>query len=793
MSARKFLLAQILLFGLSLGGFAQSYPFNLCLDDTVWDRGSRHSTSLSPGNLQLLNDARENLDTLPSLSLKIIIGLLKTAIQYHDIYTKSQVYNLLGDYHFRFRHYMRSLENYQAALNNFRLCHDTSGMMEVLEKSGFLNLELKHFETATVFFQSVLYLAGLQQNDVWIGKQYQNLGILHQTKQDHEGARYYFDQAIASFRKARHLNGEFHVLSQKGVELLDNQKTDEAIAFYSDLVARFTGTSPRVQSNILTKLGHSWYMKKDYARSLECNRHAFYLRVLSGYVKDINSSCVNMAGDFFKLGMADSAFYYLELGMTRAKRYNQINLLINGFRHLSEYYSHKGNFLSARLNFEQRARLEEELAVQRNISSYKIIKFKQDLSQSILKGASLHKEKQIQSLKIANEKFALIITVILTVLTGTIFLVFLFVYLYRRKIRSDRQEVNRKLTIEMSERQEKEARIREEEEKFRFLSENTLDLVLHNNIDGEITYISPAATRFFNLSQDDLIGKSVNDLIHPDFRNYAMVRYREMIGTRRETTFILMAVRGNGDPFWCEVVSNSIFDKKSDTVTGIVSVVRDIHDKKMKESEIMEGTKQKETLLKEIHHRVKNNFAILNSLINMQLYNITDNAFRASLTNLQLRIRSMALVHEMLYRSSDFEKISIPDYIRSLASVVSATMNKRNIATTLKVAGGVMNIDTAIPVGLILTELITNTFLHAFPQDQPGELTIELEQPNEEELFRLTVKDNGTGLPKDFSPDEAQTMGWQIILLLCKQLEGNLQYLSGQGTTVIIEFKLKRN
>ncbi len=793
MSTRYFLLILLILFGLTQKSYAQSYPFNLCVDDTVWNRGSRQSTSLSPVNLQLLNSARESLDTLPSLSLKIIVGLLKTAIQDSDIYTKSQVYNLLGDYHFRFRHYMRSLENYQAALNNYRLCHDTSGMMDVYEKCGFLNLELKHFETATGFFQSALYLAGLQGNDVWIGKQYQNLGILCQIKKDQAGARYYFDQAIASFRKARHRNGEFHVLSQQGVDLLDNQQTDDAISYYSDLVARANSISPRMQSNILTKLGHSWYLKREYARSLECNRHALNLRVLAGYTQDINSSCVNLAGDFFKLGMADSAFYYLEKGMTSAGKYNQINLLINGYRHLSEYHSQKGNFLEARLNFEKRARLEEELAVQRNVSSYKIIKFKQELSQKIQKGVGLQREKQIQSLQIANEKFALIFTVILTVLTGAIFLVFLFVYLYRRKIRSDKQEINRKLTLEMSERQEKEVRIREEEQKFRFLSENSLDLVVHNNIDGEITYISPAATRFFNLTPNAMIGKSVQDLIHPDFRNYVFFHYREMIESRRETNFILMAVRGNGDPFWCEVISNSIFDNKSGTVTGIVSVVRDIHEKKIKESEIMEGTRQKETLLKEIHHRVKNNFAILNSLINMQLYNITDSAFRASLTNLQLRIRSMALVHEMLYRSSDFEKISIPDYIRSMASVVSATMNKKNITATLKVAGGVMNIDTAIPVGLILTELITNTYLHAFPHDQPGEMTIEMEQSKEEDFFRLTVKDNGIGLPQDFSPDEAQTMGWQIIVLLCKQLEGKLRYSSGQGTTVVIEFGLKRN
>lgn len=783
----------MLFFGLTSRPFAQSYPFNLCVDDTLWVRGSPMSPSLSPSKQYLLKSARQSLDTLPSHSLSIIVGLLKIAIQDSDILTKSHIFFFLGDYHFRFRRYMRSLENYQASLNNFRLCQDTTGMMESLEKCGFINLELRHFETAAYFFQSVLYLAGLQNNDIWIGKQYKNLGILFQEQRDPEGSNYYFAQALASFRKARHRNDEFHVLSLMGVDLLNNQKTDEAIAYYSNLVRHAAGITPRLYSNILTKLSHSWYMKNEYARSLEYNRKALYIRILTGHAQDINSSCVNLAGDFFKLGMPDSAFYYLELGIKSAQKYNQINLLINGYRHLSEYYRQIGNFRLARLNFEKKAKLEEELAVRRNISNFNIIKSRQELSQSIINGTRLQWEKQIQILQLANEKFALIITIILTLLTGTLFLVFLLVYLYRRKIRADIQETNLKLTAEMSDRHQKEAKIREEEQKFRFLSENTLDLVLHTNIDGIITFISHASTRFFGLPPEDLIGKPVRPLIHTDFHNYGLLHYQELMVNKREKNLTLMVTKVNGDSFWCEVISNPILDRKNGTVTGVVSVFRDIHEKKMKESEIMEGTKQKETLLKEIHHRVKNNFAILNSLINMQMYKTEDSSFRASLTNLQLRVRSMALVHEMLYRSSDFEKISIPDYIRSLASVVSATMNKRNISATVRVTDGVMNIDTAIPVGLIITELITNTYRHAFPQNQAGSISVEMEQPDGAGHFRLSVKDSGIGLPKDFSPDKAQTMGWQIILLLCKQLEGSVTFSSEGGTSVVIDFNLQSN
>lgn len=206
---------------------------------------------------------------------------------------------------------------------------------------------------------------------------------------------------------------------------------------------------------------------------------------------------------------------------------------------------------------------------------------------------------------------------------------------------------------------------------------------------------------------------------------------------------------------------------------------------------IVEGTKQKENLLREIHHRVKNNFAILVSLINMQKSQSQNEEFKQSLTNLQLRIRTMALVHEMLYRSEDFERISFPDYVRSVASVISATYGRMNVHLDFQLEPIIINIETAIPLGLILNELLSNAYRHAFTGNSEGQISIILEKHATGNSFAFTISDSGVGLPDGFSMDGSKTMGLQVVDILVKQIEAQLVIEQNNGTSFTIIFPLE--
>ena len=203
----------------------------------------------------------------------------------------------------------------------------------------------------------------------------------------------------------------------------------------------------------------------------------------------------------------------------------------------------------------------------------------------------------------------------------------------------------------------------------------------------------------------------------------------------------------------------------------------------------MEGTKQKENLMKEIHHRVKNNFAILVSLINMQMAQTKNPELTRSLINLQLRIRTMALVHEMLYRSGDFEKISFPGYLHSLASVIAGTFNQRQVALTIHSDEVFMDIETLIPLGLIINELLSNAYKHAFPERQNGKISINFSANPETGENTLQLKDDGIGLPVGLRPDQCKSMGLQVVHILSTQIEAKLEVTNDPGASFTITFK----
>jgi len=270
---------------------------------------------------------------------------------------------------------------------------------------------------------------------------------------------------------------------------------------------------------------------------------------------------------------------------------------------------------------------------------------------------------------------------------------------------------------------------------------------------------------------------------------YTEQMFQQMLDTREAKQFIYKARKKDGTSFWVESILNPLFDPNTGTFKGMVGVTRDIQERKTKELEIMEGTKQKENLLKEIHHRVKNNFAILVSLINMQMAQTKNQELFQSLTNLQLRIRTMALVHEMLYRSKDFENISFSDYLRSLASVIAGTYNRRDIELTFEADESVMDIEASIPLGLIVNEILSNSYKHAFPDGRSGNIRISFRTDKENGNYCLILQDNGIGMPAGLALDQYKSMGLQVVQILCQQIEGDLELVNGKGTKFTITYK----
>jgi two-component sensor histidine kinase/FixJ family two-component response regulator len=222
---------------------------------------------------------------------------------------------------------------------------------------------------------------------------------------------------------------------------------------------------------------------------------------------------------------------------------------------------------------------------------------------------------------------------------------------------------------------------------------------------------------------------------------------------------------------------------------------REIEERLRAEEQIRTALKEKELLLKEIHHRVKNNLQIISSMLNLQLDRVNDRHIRDIFQDSRHRVRSMALIHEKLYRSNNLARVDLADYIRDLASYLlrSYPVSTSMITPIIDVEQVFLGIDEAVPSGLILNELISNALKHAFPphrerlNGQKGEVRIKLRAEENQQVV-LTVSDNGIGFPSDLDVCKTDSLGLRLVNVLVDQLDGTLEVHSGDGTQFKITF-----
>lgn len=215
----------------------------------------------------------------------------------------------------------------------------------------------------------------------------------------------------------------------------------------------------------------------------------------------------------------------------------------------------------------------------------------------------------------------------------------------------------------------------------------------------------------------------------------------------------------------------------------IVIIYCDITLRKEYEERLRSSLREKEALLREVHHRVKNNFQIISSLINLQLSEIQD---PAPLLDLQTRVQSMALVHELLYESEDITSIDMRRYIERLTSSILDSYHAAGIELNVSAKDVTLPIETAVPLGLIINELVTNSVKYAFSEG--GEITVELESEGDD--FILTISDNGVGFPPGFVLEESDSLGLKLVSGLVDQLDGELEVDMEDGTQFRVRFSV---
>jgi len=231
-------------------------------------------------------------------------------------------------------------------------------------------------------------------------------------------------------------------------------------------------------------------------------------------------------------------------------------------------------------------------------------------------------------------------------------------------------------------------------------------------------------------------------------------------------------------------------------ITGFQTIVEDITEEKDAEKKIKLALNEKEVLIREIHHRVKNNMQIIISLINMQMQDSNDEVMIWKFRELQQRVRSMSIIHEDLYMSDDLSRINFGNYLKKLTNnLLQIYPHKQNINLRFNVSDILLGIDTAIPCGLIVNELLSNSLKYAFPENceqKIKECEIFVEFTTRNNKYFLVVGDNGIGLPSDVDEIKTKTLGLLLVEILVSQIKGTIQLKGKTGTRFEIEIEKEK-
>ena len=346
------------------------------------------------------------------------------------------------------------------------------------------------------------------------------------------------------------------------------------------------------------------------------------------------------------------------------------------------------------------------------------------------------------------------------------------------------------IASDITERKRAEDALKESEKLFRALIENSTDAIIMVDRAWIILYVSPSHERITGYRPEQRLVRDLFEVIHPDdceTVSQLLVGILEVPG--QVNLAPIRARHADGSWHWIEAVARNLLNEPS--VQAVVINFRDITERKRAEEQIKKALAEKENLLRELYHRTKNNMGVIIALLELQSGYFDDERLQAAFTDTENRIRSMALVHQKLYETSDLSHINLKDYINELMQLLmnSYRTSPERVSFVVDMEDVLVLIDTAIPCGLVLNELISNAFKHAFPAGKAGQITVYLRRL-ENGAIQLRVADDGVGLPPGFDVSRDGQMGLKTIFALAEhQLKAQVSFDTQQGVSCQLQFK----
>lgn len=328
------------------------------------------------------------------------------------------------------------------------------------------------------------------------------------------------------------------------------------------------------------------------------------------------------------------------------------------------------------------------------------------------------------------------------------------------------------------------------EEKYHDLFESGTDAIFILDPEGNIIDVNRVAYARLGYSKEEMLSMHISKLDPPEFAARVPERMAE-IREKGIAIFESAHIRKDGTIMPVEISARTYEYRGK---KGYLSFIRDITERKKMENRIRASLEEKEILLREIHHRVKNNMTVISSMLALHSRLIRDDQDRRILDEARSRIKAMAIIHEKLYQSENMSKINASNYLRDILKEIFSSHAEHNghIALSTDIQDITLSIDDAIPVGLIINELVTNAVKHAFPDLRRGEIKVNMALSETNEV-RLSVSDNGVGVPDNLASSKSSSLGLNLVDALVRQIRGELKLHKDNGTRFEVTFPGRRS
>ena len=343
------------------------------------------------------------------------------------------------------------------------------------------------------------------------------------------------------------------------------------------------------------------------------------------------------------------------------------------------------------------------------------------------------------------------------------------------------------ISRDISASQMAEIALKESEKKYRDLAELVPQIVYETDKEIKITFVSRIAYKIMGYTPEELDkGLTLLDFVVPEDLRRASDNIHRIFNGEKLGGVEYTIIRKDGKKIPVIVYTDTIISNNK--ITGLRGIITDISNIKDAKDKIKASLKEKELLLKEIHHRVKNNMQIISSLLSLQKHYTDDEEAIEVLIESQNRVKTMAMIHEKLYQSENFTHIHFDDYIERLVKDMfySYDIKPERIKLSLDIEEVKLNIETAIPCGLIISELVSNSLKYAFPTRKKGEIHISLKQIGDK--YELVIGEDGIGFPKNIDFKKTDSLGLQLVNSLVSQLDGSIKLDTSCGTEFTIIF-----